>query len=733
MKKRHLCRICVWVILWLSVNGILKGSGAELPPLPASAGEQLYLQGTVYRMEKRESGLSLYLKNISIFSEPAKNLPENSEWNEKCAIVYTGEDPDVRIGNEILAKGICAYPKEQRNPGGFDAKKYYGAQSIAIFLQKADIIERTDCVWPVRDSIRKIGNILERQLYLIGNENDAGILNAMLLGNRNGVGEEIKDLYQDVGIIHLLAISGLHVSMTGMALYRALRRLCLPFGAAGFLAGGIMTAYACMTGFGISTVRAVLMFVIFLISQCAGRTYDLLTSLTVAAVVLLGFRDANITQAAFLLSFGAVCGVIHSRGWKSGRLLETPLGIGISVQIWTLPLGAYFYYQIPVYAVLLNLLVIPLMPFVLIFGIAGIAASFLSTVLGQFFFAPAHYLLWLTKLLCLGIRRLPGAFLVTGQPALWKLAIYYGAVVIFGIFFRKYQKYQKIDLIKLIFAIILLAGVFLPSGQKEFTMTFLDVGQGDGCCVQNEGRSVWMVDGGSSNEKNIARYGLEPFLKYSGTDTVDYWMVSHFDSDHISGLLEILASYVPGAFGKNIAGITIGTILVPRGLENTLEAANIISLAAKNGIRVRTVGRGDTLHDGNMTVKILAPEDGAFYDNNNEASVVALVTYHGFSALLTGDVEGEGERRLLKEGLLADIDLLKAAHHGSAYTTSKEFLEETLPEVTVISCGEHNSYGHPHKELLERLKMVGSAVFRTDFEGAIRILVSKNGDYRIFR
>lgn len=746
MRGRYLCAVSCLLLLWFVCAG--RTGGGNLPP-PAPEGDAIRVLGTVYRQEITETSQRIYLKNISFYSQTAESLPETKNWKTKRVIVYLKDEENIRIGSHVAASGVCSYPSKPRNPGGFDQAAYYGGMGVGMLLGRASILWKDDSVYPLRDAIWRFQAACRRQLVRIGEKKDAGVLSAMLLGDRGILSEETKELYQDAGIIHLLAVSGLHISLTGMALYHLLRRLGLSFGFSGILSGTVMALYACMTG-AVSAVRAVLMFGLFLLSQITGRTYDLPTSLGAAAVSILLVRNTQIGQAGFLLSFGAVCGVILASAWSSRLLRGSAFGISLGVQLTTLPLTAYFYYQFPPYAVLVNLCVIWMMPFVLGFGMAGIAASAVSLAAGRFLLAPAHYLLAAAEWLCGCARLLPSATLVTGQPKLARMVFYYAALA--GMFLLK-QSGQKIsgwvrtvcgrppgtpelpagrralpDILVCFCASLLFLFLF-SRGPEGFQVTFLDVGQGDGCCIENAGDSVWMVDGGSSDEEELETYCLEPFLKSRGIGRVDWWLISHGDADHISGLLAVLRSYVRAMDGRNAAGLSVGTILLPEAnLQTPSEGiAQIEDLARKLGIAVRFVKKGTTIQDGEMTVRILSPDETIRYEDTNAASAVAQISYGKFSALLTGDVQGEGEKALIESGLLKDVDVLKTAHHGSRNSTPAEFLELVRPELAVISCGRDNSYGHPHEELLRRLAGCGCEITRTDLQGAVTVRVTRDG------
>lgn len=503
-----------------------------------------------------------------------------------------------------------------------------------------------------------------------------------------------------------------------------LRRIGFSISTGAIISGVILVVYGCMTGMSPSAVRAILMFLIFLGSQAAGRTYDSVTALLVSAVFALMKRPEQIAMSGFLLSYGAVTGTVISpvllgKGKRGGNLK-----ISFSVWMCTLPLVSWFYYRVPVYGILLNLIVLPLMPVIMLSGMAGIAAGLLSAELGIFFTAPAYYGLKMIAFFCRIIKILPGCSWVTGRLSPVQIGIYY---LIFLILFVYFVKKPKIGLIQRAFGIILIISVVFTPVPAKWTMTFLNVGQGDGICIRMPGGAVWMVDGGSSDREKLGQYSLKPYLEYHGIRTVDYWMVSHFDGDHISGLMEILETYHPGLDGSNSSGISIGCLVISDLDEMNEKKERLLELAEQNHIPVRKVSEGDAICQEKTVCRVLAPSRKESYGDENEASMVLEISCPGFRALLTGDLGAEGEQKLLDKGLIRKTDVLKAGHHGSKMSTGEGLLHAVSPTAAVISCGRGNQYGHPHEEVLDRLEEEEICILRTDESGAVDIIVTEQG------
>jgi competence protein ComEC len=301
-------------------------------------------------------------------------------------------------------------------------------------------------------------------------------------------------------------------------------------------------------------------------------------------------------------------------------------------------------------------------------------------------------------------------------------------------------------------AILTIAVIILGVQNKRgITVTFLDVGQGDCICLQADNGEVYLFDGGSSSRSQAGKYIILPYLKQQGITYIDAIFISHPDSDHYNGIMELLA------MGRE-SGVTVGRVVLP-GIEESAREQEFGKLlegagqVVENGgvpmgevpaggvpmakvpagdvpIRefpISYVAAGNSWNSGNVRITCLHPAAGCRVADSNAYSQCFLVEYGGFSMLLTGDVEGEGENMLLRELIdrqVKDITLLKVAHHGSRYSTSEELLDVLRPKLAVISCGKNNRYGHPHEDLLERFTDYGTIIYATPQTGAIWVEIS---------
>jgi competence protein ComEC len=478
-----------------------------------------------------------------------------------------------------------------------------------------------------------------------------------------------------------------------------------------------------MTGMGTATFRAVVMLTIDLIGKTAGRTSDIVTSMGIAAVCICIVNPLIIRDAGFLLSFGAICGIsfvapaLTERAGDIGkRKLCSNFISSISISLVTAPIILYFYYELPLYAPIINLLVLPLVPVVLIGGLLTGITGLISLSIGKIPAIPVKAVLHIYDIICKQADRLPLGNINPGHISCKNIILYY-VFLSLVVTVLKYKpvgkKMKKAALLWLtvgagtVFAIYLMV-VF----RNRFRAVFLYVGQGDGILISSENGSNILIDGGSSDNSSLGEYILSPAIKYYGMSKLDYVFVTHGDSDHVSGIKWLLES--------DYTGIKIKNIVLPRyGDMEAFEA--IIELAEDKNVNIIYISAGDTLGDGSLTLDCLYPGSESEYEDTNNSSLIMLLSNGKMRFLFTGDAGEEAEKQLIASEIDLKCDILKIGHHGSRYSTSEEFLTACQPEYGIISCGIDNSYGHPHSEVIDRLKAFEVNIFRTDEDGAIVI------------
>ncbi len=708
--------------------------------------EQVTLLGVVEWKEqkstKNEEVLVVSLGQVivlnPILTDSLKNLPETiRETTARQMIKYCKENR-ARLclpGTERI-EGVLCYPQTEpamgsvvlmegkfyafshgTNPGQFDGADYYRILGQQGRLMQAECLSESRDHSAFRERLYACRKYLSLLLHACYPEKEASVMGAMLLGERGTLDEEVKNLYQYNGIIHILAVSGLHLSVLGMGLYKLLDRLRVPKLVNIILTIIWMYCYGVMTGMGVSILRAFVMFGIKLCAPLAGRTYDMLTAMTAAALLILVRQPLYITHSGFLFSFGAICGIglmpeasVHLS--SKNKFLKALLAGGW-VSLATLPVHLCFYYEFPPWSVLLNLIVIPCMGVLLASGVAVMAAAAFLLPLGRLAAFPGIWILAFYEKCCGFCMKLPGRRLITGRPTGLQTAAFLVILVLAALFAKRMKRGQFAAAVLLAVAVLTLR---LPQG---LTITFLDVGQGDCICLE-EGRRRFLIDGGSSDTADVDVYRIVPFLKYRGISRLDAVFVTHPDSDHENGIRGMLENYEEN-------GIEIGMLVLPdvAGESKNETYLTLAALAESKGVPVHLIHAGERMESGALSFLCLHPAAGYANEDTNAYSTVLYLRCGQFSALFTGDLEGEGEELVTQrmEGLTEGADLLKVAHHGSGNSTFEEFLRAVNPGIAVISAGRDNVYGHPHRETLERLERQGCGIWQTPESGAVTVRV----------
>lgn len=720
MGKRPVCLLCLLLMAAMCFCHFLGIPLLGGNPLPGKVQEWILAHpdamifGEVQRCTDTEISQSIYLKNAYLIHQSEKISIENIR-------VFTKEKQKVPVGTVLWVSGKLEPVQEPRNPGEFHSPRYYACDHIWYFLKEGVIQKKSRTYWKLGE---QLAVFRERMSALLteGAKEGAPVFQAMVLGDRSQLLEETKDQYQMGGIVHILAISGLHISLLGMGLFQLLNKTGMGLVPAGLLSLTLLFLYGMMTGGSVSAMRAVTMFLLSVGARLLGRCYDMVTALALSAIFLLLDAPANLLGSSFWLSFGAVLGI----GVISPIFLEILGGKGkvtrglvnsLGVQLVTLPAVLYSYGEISVAGIFLNLFVLPTVGVVLLSGVCGCLLGLVFPGAAALAFLPGRALLWIYQFLCVLAGKFSFCTWVAGQPALWQMAgylLFLGAALWMG---KKGTRYGKVFFVTLLITGILVIG-FRPGG--TFSITCLDVGQGDGIVMETPGRHHLLIDGGSSNKSKLCRYQLLPYLKSQGIRCLDGVFISHTDEDHISGVRELLHQ-----IEKGLTAIEIKLLVLPELKEKPKAYQELEQLAKNAGVPVETAVRGDSFLLDGVRLLVLSPKEGSPGKDVNEEAMVFLAEYQDFSGLFTGDIGEETEKELLP--FLENVDFLKVGHHGSGYSSCEEFLERIAPDLAVISCSVSNRYGHPSKETVERLKAAGAQVEFTMKNGAICIKVQNGG------
>lgn len=698
---------------------------------------------------------------------------------------------DYINGDYICMSGTVSVPDSATNPGTFDQYIYLRNKGYYLCISNGTIESGNHRPYSIEGFLYGIKNRCTKIIDNSFDSESAGIVKAMLVADKSTLDKNIKKLYSENGIAHIMAISGVHVAIIGMTLYGFLRKLRIGRLISGTFSIAIIILYGIMTGMSSSTERAVIMLILSIAAEYFGRKTDAPTSMGFAMIIMVLGNPYVILDAGFQLSFAAITGVTvvapqlrkllrmfkcfikeadEKKKQKHKKIMSLrkmiiklidALVVGIASFITTTPVIIYYYYQFPPYSILINLIVIPLVSLI-------VGGSILVVLTGLFFTGaavvmtyPVRLILFGYKYLCIFASGLPGASVLVGHISIGMIFVYYLSVVLIFAILRmirigKTERGGPILYLMLATVLFLTVVYEVYSYDKSLKVVYMDVGQGDGVLLRTSGHGGILIDGGSSSNKRVGEYVMVPVLKYYGVSEVEYAFVSHGDADHVSGLEYLL--------NEEQSGVHVVNLVLPEyGDQDALQ--ELKSEATANNVNIIYMKPGDNItynhqHAETINIECLYPDEEAGHgvlDTNNLSMILkTTITWDvreadienlnkssdsdaSLSLLFVGDAGIAAEKRLIElyeKNSLGEIsdsiacDILKVGHHGSRNSSGSDFLKRVSAMYGIISCGKDNRYGHPHAETLERLKMADTKYMTTKEHGAI-ILSIERGDWSL--
>ena len=802
---------------------------------------------------------SMTVKTVAGEEVLAVTVDDISDVNleARSVLCYFPIDTELKLGQRIRARGSVALFQHATNPGQFDYADYNFGKGISFAMYDCRLLAVGNHYSGLRQGLYEIRLRGEGILVKYLSSEDAAIMKAMLFGNKGEIDSETKELFTKNGIAHILAISGLHISFLAMSLYKLLRKFGIKLRISAIISEILIILYGVMVGFPISAFRAIFMFSLFLLSRVIKRTYDMLTAMSLALIILIITYPPGLYDTGLIMSFMAVLGVgffadSYLRNiWKVPDILQSVF-VSLWISLCSLPVMAVSYYEVPIYSLALNLLVIPLMSLLLTCGVILVLCPLSSFVSAKII----ELILSSYKGACVVLENSGIGRVNIGAPKKVQVVVYYILLVLAVWWPVIYMKFREKGICRRIhikdfpahihpdfhsdlrdgncgsellkgigeralsgvrnksdrqgksdsgirmtlhisgpvgrnfitgMIVVLALFLFCIRPCRGLNVYMLDVGQGDCMIIRNDNKKVYVIDGGSSSVKNVGEYRIIPCLKWMGVNEIEAVFITHPDSDHMNGLIELLTE-------QRKEALTVKRVYIFSGAMGAEEYDELSMLCRNSNVELLGIGRGDVLVDGELKFGVLSPgygeygkgedaKDGvrspigytsvnvnenansyssyAYFDpTSNNASLVMHIKYKDFDMLTTGDVEEEGEKDIMRSGILErvedngdcggekpgknktyhlnklmggsanqvypldnSIDVLKVAHHGSSGSSSLDMLSRISPRVSLISVGERNRYGHPHAETLERLEKVGTSIYRTDQSGAIIVSV----------
>ena len=656
---------------------------------------------------------------------------------------------DVKIGNLIKSNASFMLIDEPMNEGEFNQKNYYRSSGIS-FIAFAKDVEVTNREYSIlKQKVYEIKLIIKEQINKIFNKKDAGLFIGMLTGDRTGISKDQKKMFQENGIAHIIAISGLHLSILGLLLFAFLRKF-LSLNLSALIVSIFIFLYGIFIDASATSLRAITMLYIRFLSLAIGRTYDSKNTLYIIGFMFLLMHPYLLFNAGFQFSYIAIFSLNTEVKIEIKRELKVPAVIILNIFLF--PVTIYHYFTYPLYSILLNLIVIPLMPFVLLFGILGLVLSFIYLNLGIAISYIVHLIFLLYDKLCYFIDKLPYNLLWLGRPSLYETFYYYLAIflIIYALNnlykisknnnFKKNKKeidestnyellYRVLNFVRISVSMILLLFTILSIGirtKSDLRMTFISIGQGDSILIESQ-NLIMTIDGGSNSNTSNGEYVLSPHLKSRSISHIDYAFITHADSDHTNGIKYLL---------ENEYDMSIYNLLLPINAIGDSKFNNLKLAAMNRGTKITYMEEKDIIKiKDDLSINVLSPNRASLSDkkmDQNEMSLTFRLDYNNHSCLFTGDIGSRTMNRMLNDKYAIenmDVDVLKVPHHGSKNSNVKEFFEIVSPKYAIVSYGKNNNYGHPNADTVNSILETGAKILKTGESGQIDIYLDKEDIY----
>ena len=670
-----------------------------------------------------------------------------------------------KYGQKLLIAGTFKEADGKRNNSGFDYKEYLKINKIyGIITAKQESIKvlKEKNLNIVLININKCSNKIKENTNKLFDKNEANLLSGILIGDKEGIEKEVQENFRDSNLSHMLAVSGAHVSYVILGITYILKKVKVNKLWSNMITIVTLCCFIFLTGASSSVIRACIMAIYIIIGHMMHRKTKLISSVSLSLLIILILNPYKLFDIGLQLSYGGTIGIILFSGVlakkaKLNNLLEGFVNklkyrvkqlivVCVSANLIIFPISAAHYSTICLTFVISNICAGPILGVIIILGFITIFVSFVSIDIAKPFALILNIfiqiLMYITKI----CSSLPFSKLYIKTPSLSQIIIYY-MILIFIYYICKIRKKKrrlihrkllrtvqnkKVQKLFIIVIILIFTSMqILKCLPSDLTIYFIDVGQGDSTLIVTPNHKTILIDGGGTefeSDFDIGKQTLLPEILGQRITKIDYLLISHFDSDHVGGLLTVLES------------LKVKNAIISRQIEESGNYKKFLKIVKDKKINVMVVKKDDEICiEKNLKIDVLWPKREQITDNVlNNNSIVAKVIYNNFSILFTGDIEKVAEENIIREYKdtnLLTSNIIKIAHHGSKTSSTEGFLNLVNPKIALIGVGRDNKFGHPNEETIQRLKNMKVKIYRTDEMGEITIKINKKGmvnaDYKI--
>lgn len=646
---------------------------------------------------------------------------------EKVLVQVKG-DVDLELGNKIKIRGIVSEPKTNTNPKLFNYKLYLQSKGIYTIITvdrfSMELIEVDQISILQKYSLLIKENII-KALDSNLNTKNSYIMKSIILGDDTYLNEQTLDKFRDLGIAHILAVSGLHVGILAVFIKLLLDLIRINRKASTVLTIVLLWFYGYIIGYPTSVLRALIMFTAMMLTNFTLRRYDKVNCIIFAAILLLLYNPLWLFDVGFQLSFTATTSlIVYTKRIdcifaSNLKLLGKYISPIMAVQIGIFPVTAYHFNNFSLVGFLANLVLIPLLSliviaaFILVF-IYSISVKF-SILLGIIL----NVFIDISMIIVDILDKFPFTTVNLTSPSLGGILLFYILVLLVLRIIKINLKDFNVSKAILVYLYTLILFIsFISYFESQANIQFIDVGQGDAALIRTKNKKLLIDCGGSSlGDYDIGERILAPYLLKNGIRKIDAVFLSHFHNDHSEGLLSLMDEV---EVKKIFAGYEIP--------ENELYT-KIYSKAKEMDIPIVIINRGDkVIVSKDIEIEVLWPDSevvSLYRENENNLSMVLILSIFGKKVLFTGDIEKDVEDVIANEKGICDVDIVKVPHHGSNTSSTLKFINNFTPNYGVISVG-NNNFGHPNINVLKRYNENNTLIYRTDSNGLVSFIIKPN-------
>jgi len=695
-------------------------------------GQNVTIEGFVFDEPEQLDGKIRFTLEINSVNNEG-SVPQG-DHHIQVNVYSTDHIPGLEYGSLISVAGEIRIPAGRRNFGGFDTRKYLAARGISgtmyVSARSVSILEGRELSW-LKDVGYKLRSSIIKTLDKCLPEKESSVIAGMLIGYTANMPEELEEDFRRAGLSHIMAVSGANIAFLLAPLLWLLKKFGFSPRWSSAIAFPAMIFYVFATGMEASVVRAAIMAGVILAGMLLWRKSDIYCSIAFSAIIMLLNNSFVLYDMGFVLSYSATLSLIifykplfERLPAKIPKLIRDILAGTIAAQIGVMPIIAYCFNTFSVISVLSNLLTAPLTGVLTVLGALVAILGSICFPVGQAIGVLARIVADIILFVTGWVAGIPWAEISIATPSFVLVIIYYFLILYFRFCHPRIDRKTSRPFAAAILAVCGVMMVLISIPNRALKIYFADVGQGDCALIRTPaGRNIIIDGGGSINDEKGSYAGeriVLPLLYNLNMTQIDLMIASHGHMDHIGGLKTVLDK------------VKVKNLMVADATDT--EMNELTSKAHDMGIPVTRMKEGDILYqEDGLVLKAIYPLEEEWLmpkapvANANELSLVVRLDYGDFNALFTGDIGFETEKRLMNDNANLNCDLLKVAHHGSKYSSDKEFLARANPSLAVISVGR-NTYGHPDPATLDRLTSQGTRVLKTIESGGILVEVWEKED-----